>query len=395
MKPQNVLLHPESLRHLAKGHPWVIKDKYTESIKAKERFISAQAKGGQQFLLLGDTAHPRIKARLWKTLQGEHDFDFYDELRCRLEDAVKKRLAFIKSPQRQNLFLAFGEADYLPGLFLLLLKDGLVIQSYARFWKKFQKDLMPMIRSVLEEQEIPLSWIAWQERDLSKDTPLTPLWRKMPQEIQVQEYGVTYLIKLTQSYDIGLYTDMAAIRDNLNYNWQGKRILNLYCYTGAWSLYPLAQGASHVTSIDLSEKYINWLEENLKLNPQLAAQKHCSIISDVKSALKELKRQGESFDFIFCDPPSFSSDGKKTSTSLKAYKELIPLFEDLLNKQGEALCFINTHSVTRAKFEDQMAQYLKASSFKQKDHHKLQGDCPLLKNFPEGDYLKGVRIIKN
>lgn len=397
MKAQTAQLHPESLRHLGKGHPWVIKDKYTEQFRAKERFIFAEAKNRQRFVLLGDTAHPKIKARLWKTLNknDNDEFDFIEELSHRLKESIQKRLPLIQSQERENILLTFGEGDLLPGLFLLLLKDGIVIQSYARYWKKFQKDLVPLIRTTLEKMDIPLSWLAWQERDLNKDSPLTPLWGKMPQTIEVKEFGVTYLVNLTQGYDLGLYTDMSAVRSGLNYDWKNKKVLNLYCYTGAWSLYPLERGADQVTSIDLSEKYIEWLEENLRLNSQLVESKHRSMITDVKSGLKDLIKEGKTFDFIFCDPPSFSSDGKKTSTSLKAYKELLPLFQNLLNDKGEALCFINTHSVTRNKFEEQMSQYLKGTSFSVTGKLGLKADCPLLKNFPEGDYLKGLRIKKN
>jgi 23S rRNA (cytosine1962-C5)-methyltransferase len=384
-----VQLHPASYRHLSQGHPWVLKDSYTEKFRAKERLLLAvDKKSRKSFILLTDTAHPKIKARLWDTLEGDvpEHYDFISILKKRIQSSLAKREKFIT--QREDLFLTFGEADFLPGLFIMKLGEGLIIQSYARYWKKFQKDLIPILRELLQDSPYAVSFIAWQERDDSKKTPLVPVWGKMPEEITVREFDIHYKVKLTQGYDLGLYPDMAAIRESLPFNWKDKKVLNLYSYTGAWSLYPMAKGASEVVSVDLSAKYLEWLEENISLNSFLAS--HQSLASDTQRALKELLKDGQTFDFILCDPPSFSSDGKKTQTSLKAYQQLLPLIKDLLAPKGEALLFINTHSITRKKFEEQMKIYNSKVGLKKIKSLGLKDDCPLIKNFPEGDYLKGL-----
>jgi 23S rRNA (cytosine1962-C5)-methyltransferase len=394
-------LHPESLRHLEQGHPWVIKDKYTDKFKAKERFLLANGPRKDDFILISDTAHHRIKARLWakvsmNTLAPGQDYfaSFLRDLEDRLKVALEKRLALYHQQNRQNIFLVFGEADQLPGLKILLLGHGIVIQSYARFWKKFQKDLIPLLRELFGLLKFDVQWISWQERDLDKESALHPVWGKMPQSMIIKEYGVFYGLKFDQGYDLGLYTDMAAIRSELEIDWSQKRVLNLYSYTGAWSLFPLEKGASKVVSVDLSSKYLDWLDENLNLNPHLKRENHHRIDKDTLSALRDLIKNNEKFDVIFCDPPSFSSDGKKTSSSLKIYQELLPLFNELLAPNGHSLCFINTHSVTRKKFEERMRESIKDTSLKIIDKLILREDCPRLKNFPEGDYLKGLHLKK-
>lgn len=401
MKLNLAELHPESLRHLQRGHPWVVKDKFTERFKAKERFLIAQGARQQNFILISDTAHPKVKARLWQTIThgdnkaGDDYLEiFLDELKERLGTAFSKRADLIKAGARENLFLLFGEGDHIPGLFILYFNGGLVLQSYARFWKKFQKDLVPMIRESLNACDLEPSWIAWQERDLDKDSPLHPVWGKMPQEMTLKEFGVEYLLKFNQGYDLGLYTDMSAIREKIDIKWENKKVINLYSYTGAWSLYPLKKGAKEVVSIDLSSKYLDWLDENLELNPALTSESkiHKRMDKDCTKALKELIKNDESFDIIFCDPPSFSSDGKKTSSALKSYQELIPLFEKLLSPDGLAVCFINTHSVTRKKFEEKIREYIRGTNFKVIKKLSLEDDCPRLPNFPEGDYLKGILL---
>lgn len=380
-----VQLHPASYRHLSQGHPWVLKDQYTERFRAKDRFlVAADKKTGKRFTLINDTAHPKIKARLWCKDEEAH---FEKTLEQRIQQAFEKRMGLAK--ERESIFLAFGEADFLPGLFILSFKDGLVIQAYARFWKKFQKSLSPLIKSSYAQVfKKEVSWIAWQERDDSKQSPVNPILGKMPQSLEVSEFNVKYLVKLNQGYDLGLYPDMAAIRNTLPFDWEKKKVLNLYAYTGAWSLYPLSKGASSVTSVDLSPKYIDWLEENLSHNE--FSGDHTSLVMDVEKAIQKLIQEGESFDFILSDPPSFSSDGKKTQTSLKAYEKLLPLFQKLLKPKGEVLCFINTHSITRKKFEEKMKDYASVTKLRKKSSWGLKEDCPLIKNFPEGDYLKGI-----
>lgn len=387
IQPTSVDLHPASFKHLAAGHPWVIKDRFTDKFRAKDRFLLSHGKKGSTYLLLNDTAHPKIKARLWSE-DPDLSIPFEDSLKERLQKAFNKRKEL--SLKRENLFLVFGEGDQIPGLFLLKLGDGLIIFSYAPLWKKWQKEIVPF----LKENVDGVAWIAWQDRREDQESPLNPLWGKMAKTMVLKEFGCQYQLDFSQGYDLGLYTDMAAIRNKFaeTYSFENKSVLNLYSYTGAWSLFPLALGAKNVVSVDLSEKYMNWYLDNLKLNEFKGA--HKEIVGDTFKALKSLINSDEKFDFILCDPPSFSSDGKKTTTSLKNYERLLPLFTELLALKGQALCFINTHSVTRNKYEETMSSYTRALPLKKHSSYGLSEDCPLIKNFPEGDYLKGILYHK-
>lgn len=393
---QYVELHPASYRHLNEGHPWVIKDKFTESFRAKARFLVAKdPKGNKQFVLLNDTAHPKIKARLWKSQEselGDLSEEFLKDLKERLVTSIEKRSEVLKGAERDNVFLAFGEADELPGLFLLKLGQGLIIQSYACYWRKFQKELMPLLKELKDHLSLGIDWISWQEREDSKTSLLQPLLGKMPEEMTIQEWGVQYNIKLTQGYDLGLYTDMSAIREKCKNDFQGKTLLNLYSYTGAWSLFALSKGAKEVVSSDLSRKYLDWLEENIALNK--FEGKHTSIEGDNLTTLRNLIKEGKTFDRILCDPPSFSSDKKKTTSALKAYEEILPLLSELTSPDGKIICFLNTHSVGWNKYESKIREISGSLGFKLEGKLKLGVDCPVKKGFPEGNYLKGIILKK-
>lgn len=396
MNPPNqisvVELHPASYKYLLKGHPWIIKDNYTEKFRAKDRLLwTTDKKSGKQFTLLNDTAHPKIKARFWST--GHVDLEqFQIDLRNRLRNAFNKRVDLLS--QREDIFLSVGEADRLSGLVILKLGQGILIQSYSKLWKKFQKDMVPYLRDELAvELQMEVSWIAWQDRETEAQSKLTPLWGKMPEEFTLREFNTEYKVKLAGGHDLGIYPDMAAIRKRFSYAFEGKRVLNLYSYTGAWSLYPYSAGASFVTSVDLSPKYMDWLKENIQIN-DYDMNDFDFKVGDVIDSMKELVASGEKFDFIICDPPSFSSDGKKTTTALKNYENIFPFLQKLISDEGQALLFINTHGLSKEKFEVTMNGFSQKARLRKVKSITPSEDIRSLEGFPEGDYLKGILYQK-
>lgn len=393
---QTVTLHPASYRHLNNGHPWVYQDKFTDRFKGKVKFLVAHDKSTKNyFLLLNDPQHPKVKARLWSKSKEEYSDPsqyFLQELRERLITSLEKRVPFIEKNERENFYLIFGEADHLPGVFLLKLGKGYIIQTYSNIWKKFQKEFISLLRKILQNKGLDYSWIAWQEREDSKNANIRPLYGKLPETITIHEWGVKYQIKLNQGYDLGVYTDMASIRRKFKGIFKEKSFLNLYAYTGAWSLYALSRGAKEVVSSDLSKKYLKWLDENRELNSFL--NDHESIEGDNSKVLQKLIDSGRKFNIILCDPPSFSSNKKNSSTSFNSYDHTLPLISKLLKQNGLAICFINTHSISWKKFENKMAPLASSLGFTLKEKVKLGEDCPTLKSFPEGDYIKGIVLTK-
>ena len=153
-------------------------------------------------------------------------------------------------------------------------------------------------------------------------------------------------------------------------------------------------GVPEVHSVDLSKKYLNWLEDNLSLNK--FDGKHFSYKSPVYEQLKEFQKQDQKFDVILSDPPSSSSDGKKRTNAMKNLKQELPLMVDLLEKGGHIIVFLNTHQVSPKKFQQKLLDILKEKKLRLKiiKNLKLNKDCPTHKGFPEGDYLKGILLQK-
>lgn len=387
IRTPRVELHPASIKYLYKGHPWITKDRFSMKFPKGSPFVTAKLDEKKFAILLNDPTHDSVLARLWRIGEGSHlgPKDFYFELRERMQESFEARRGIT---DRENYYIVFGETDFLPGLFIIRLKDRILVQFYANFWNHFEKDILKIIKDIYPNDTV---WI--QKRNLKRNKEFYCATNKSikEDEFTVNEFGVDYIVRLNQFYDVGLYTDMAAIRNRVKDDFEDKSVLNLYSYTGAYSLFALKQGAKDVTSVDLSQKYLDWLDENLELNKM---EGNTSLCMPTIKALEKFKEEGRKFDLIICDPPSASSDGKKVSKAIDAYKDMIPLFDMLLNKGGKAHIFLNTHSITRKKFETKVKEYIGKRKISITGALRLTGDCPSLKGFIEGDYLKGLTLLK-
>ncbi|WPU64245.1 class I SAM-dependent rRNA methyltransferase [Peredibacter starrii] len=395
------LIHPVSIKLLRQGHPWITADNFSNRFPRQSEFVIAtDDRKRPMALLMHDPYHKNVKARVWSTKfpfdrEAQH---FTASIQGRLDLAFEKRIQQNELKERENYYLVFGEADQLPGLFILRLKDRVLIQLYTQFWNRYKSIIQTTLQEVFPEIKDENVWfqLRGETKELQK-LPQNSVDQNRRDEFHIAEFGIQYLIRLGSSYDHGLYTDMSSIRHTLaKLIRPGCAVLNLYSYTGAFSLWAMKLGATQVTSVDLSPKYIEWLQQNLALNPELNHTQHEAIVSSVDEALSNLKKEEKKFDVIICDPPSSSSDGEKRTSASKAYKELLQKMDPLLNPKGKLVVFLNTHQVSQEKFDRLMKDYLAELklNYKMSTRLHLGQDCPTLKGFPEGSYLKGLVLEK-
>ncbi len=395
------LIHPVSIKLLRQGHPWITADTFSNRFPRQSEFVIATDERKRPMaLLMHDPYHKNVKARVWSTKfpfdrEAQH---FTASIQGRLDLAFEKRIQSMELRERENYYLAFGEADQLPGLFIQRLRDRILIQFYTSFWIRYKSVILTTIQEVFPEIKEENIWfqLRGETKELQK-LPQNALDPNRRDEFHLAEFGVQYLIRLGATYDQGLYTDMSSVRHALGkLVGPGASVLNLYSYTGAFSLWALKQGAGHVVSVDLSPKYIEWLQNNLALNPELDHTKHEAMVKSTEQALGDLRGQKRIFDVIICDPPSSSSDGAKRTSAIKTYRDLLSKMDPLLGKGGKCVLFLNTHQVTQEKFDRTLRDYLTELKLNYKLSTRLQlgEDCPTLKGFPEGSYLKGIVLEK-
>lgn len=394
-------VHPVSSKLLRQGHPWITADSFSHRFpKSSEFIVALDERRRPMALLLHDPQHRNVKARLWSV---KYPFDrealnFSAAVQGRIDLAIEKRREMKELEGRENFYLVFGEADQLPGLFIQRLGDRILIQFYTAFWNRYKSIIMAAIQDAYPEMKDDQFWfqVRGETRELQK-LPVNAVDPGRRDEFHLSEFGTQYLIRLGSSYDHGLYTDMSSVRFTLQKIMnENSEVLNLYSYTGAYSLWALKLGAKHVVSVDLSPKYIEWLQQNLGMNPELDPTRHEALTMSVEDALEKLTSAGKKFSLIICDPPSSSSDGDKRTSAIKAYRDLLQKMDRVLASGGVMVIFLNTHQTTAHKFERVILDYLKELNLKYRIALKLglDQDCPTLKGFPEGSYLKGLVLEK-
>lgn len=169
-------------------------------------------------------------------------------------------------------------------------------------------------------------------------------------EFRVSEGGHHFIINLSDYLDTGLFLDHRITRSIVGNESKDKSVLNLFAYTGSFSVYAAAGGARHVTTVDLSNTYIQWARKNFEIN-DLPVNQHSFIVKDVLQWLKESNTP--EYDIIVCDPPTFSNS-KKMEGILDVQRDHVNLIKScvrLLNKNGK-LYFSTNFSKFKLRLEE-------------------------------------------
>tara|TARA_Y100000768_G_scaffold388765_1_gene386941 strand:+ start:21664 stop:23175 length:1512 start_codon:yes stop_codon:yes gene_type:complete len=391
-----------SIKLIRAGHPWVTNDKFSEKFHPKERFIIAANRKKPFALLIHDPTHKHVRARVWATSGHFQKLmkNFKNDVITRLRKSFQNRKAKNYFENRNHFYLAFGENDQLPGIFIKYMGGEILIEFYMEFWRTYQDFVIQnVVRSFNEvfDRDLTISNIWIQYRDHNKESAkcLDPI--STFRRVDINEYGVNYKVYLGKHYDTGIYTDMAAIRSRLKKQLSNcNSLLNLYSYTGAFSLYAASLGVEDITSVDMSEAYQEWLQDNIALNEDLDLSGHTSLTMTTLEALEQLKEEGKKFECIISDPPSSSNDGNRTTNALSEYTHILPLMYDVMEENGTIIAFLNTHKIGIDKFKNKLKNIIHKNKLPLvlSGNLYLGEDCPYKKGFPEGSYLKGIILKK-
>jgi 23S rRNA (cytosine1962-C5)-methyltransferase len=183
---------------------------------------------------------------------------------------------------------------------------------------------LPVISTILG---VPADEIYWRQRERKAGRQGQYTRQGSEGEVVVaKENGLSFLVNLTDYLDTGLFLDHRLTRQRVREGAAGKDVLNLFAYTGSFSVYAAAGGARSVQTVDLSKTYLAWAEKNMQLNA-LEQASHTFIHADVKQYLPELPP--EAFDLVVMDPPTFSNS-KRMKDFLDIQKDHVQLLNQVL-----------------------------------------------------------------
>lgn len=193
--------------------------------------------------------------------------------------------------------------------------DWLHVQEYAPPKnipeQKAQQRVLQAVDALSDVFEMPFDHIVVKRRERQKGTKQYEKKDSRNESFQIREYGVELKINLHDYLDTGLFLDHRNMRKRVQDEARGKRVLNLFCYTGSFSAHAYVGGAASTTNVDLSKTYLSWAKVNLELNGGKVGPKHHFIHSDCMQWLADCK---DAYDLIVMDPPTFSNSARMKDT---------------------------------------------------------------------------------
>ena len=396
---QGFIVGSETVRMLELGHPWIIADRYTRqwpTSRPGDVVDVCDASGRTLASVLLDPKD-RVVGRVLEGRPGRLDRSW---LMDRVVKAVTLRNVHADLEETTAYRLVNGEGDGLPGLTVDRYGDHLMVQLYSAGWQRHLPLVVSALKDVLAPVGIYEKFRPQNTRELASgggDKRYSRLlWGEpAPGRIAVQENGLTLLVELEEGLNTGLFLDQRENRRDLMMRVRGKRVLNLFAYTGAFSVAAAVAGSEKVTSVDASDPYLEWARANFEAN-RLSPRRHEFIAGDCFSVLKAMAGESRRFDVIIMDPPSFSTTGKSRFTTRGGTAELVADGLALLEPGGLLITSSNHQKVDLADYLKELRRGVLQAGCELRVIRTAgqPADFPFQVTFPEGRYLKYVIGVK-
>jgi 23S rRNA (cytosine1962-C5)-methyltransferase len=381
-------------RSLLRRHPWLFDGAIASGGAEAGETVRVESHAGQFLGWAAFSPQSKIRARVWSFDEAQRiDADF---LAARCHAAIKARSRF--DIQSNGVRLIHGESDGLPGVVVDRYADTLVAQFSscgAERWK-----------SVITEALLAQTGLTrlYERSDASvrslEGLPEATGWLSGAGDtgITINEHDWRLSLDVAEGHKTGFYLDQrdsrqkfAAYARRLNF----QNVLNCYSYTGGFTVAALAGGAAHVTSIDSSGPAIERAKANVALNGFDAART-TMLDADVNAMLRQYVKDGSLFDAIVLDPPKFAPTAFHAERAARAYKDINRLALSILAPGGVLFTYSCSGGVNADLFHKIVASAGIDAGVDAYISERMGGapDHPMTVNFPEGEYLKGLVLVK-
>lgn len=409
-----IVLKHKKEESVKRFHPWVFSgaiDKMLDEEGAEVQpdegdWVEVVSKTGD-FLGIGQYQIGSIAVRLFTFGNEEFGEEFFLQ---RLQAAydLRKSLGLIR-PDNNAFRLVHGEGDGLPGLIIDVYDGTAVMQAHTQgihyIREALAEDLMRVagadIRNVYYKSETTLSYKS-EARQTAEDGVNGYLIidgkkvedREEGKALEASisdvaiENGLKFHVDWLKGQKTGFFVDQRENRALVEKFSKGRKVLNMFCYTGGFSFYAMRGGAELVHSVDVSQQAINFTNNNVKLNyPD--DPRHEAFCED---AFHYLDRMGDQYDLIILDPPAFAKHRKVLHNALQGYRRLNAKAFEKIQPGGILFTFSCSQVVTKDDFRCAVFSAAAQSGRRVRILHQLHqpADHPINIYHPEGEYLKGL-----
>lgn len=369
---------------LKRFHPWIFSgaiQQMDEGIQEGDIVRVLTFEG--DFIATGHYQQGSIAVRVLTFSDVEIDDEYWHS---RLQSALQMRQAIGLAADSYRL--VHGEGDNLPGLIIDVYGKTAVMQAHSIGMHFMRKQIAQALINVMESR---ISHIYYKSETtlpfMTADDMNGFLYGGSDENIAV-ENGLKFRVDWLKGQKTGFFVDQRENRSLSEQYAKGKRVLNMFCYTGGFSFYAMRGGAELVHSVDSSAKAIELTRENVELNfPH--DPRHEAFCED---AFKFLERIESSYNLIILDPPAFAKHRGALHNALKGYTRLNQKAFEKIEKGGILFTFSCSQVVTKDHFRNAVFTAAALAKRKVRILHQLHqpADHPINIYHPEGEYLKGL-----
>lgn len=376
---------------LKRFHPWIFSGaiQSTEGELEEGEVVRVITAGGE-FIAVGHYQIGSIAVRVLSFSDVTIDDKFWSS-RLRSAFRMRQSIGIVDNPHNNTYRLVHGEGDNIPGLVIDVYGDTAVMQAHsvgihqqrlaiARCLVEVAGD---RVKNVYYKSETTLPYKA----DLGQEDGFIV---GGSDDNVAMENGLKFHVDWLKGQKTGFFVDQRENRSLLERFSHGKKVLNMFCYTGGFSFYAMRGGAELVHSVDSSAKAIELTTRNVEMNFP-GDTRHEAFCED---AFKYLDRMGDRYDLIILDPPAFAKHRGALHNALKGYTRLNQKAFEKIQPGGILFTFSCSQVVTKDNFRNAVFTAAALAGRKVRILHQLHqpADHPVNIFHPEGEYLKGLVV---
>lgn len=321
-------------RSVRTGHPWIFSESIekinSEGTSGDVAIIFSYSKNKAIGVGLYDTESP-IRIKMLHSGSGAKiDSEFFSE---KIYKAFAGRVELLET-ETNSYRLLFGENDGFPAFIADVYADVLVVKLYSAIWFPYLERILTLLIEVSSCKcvVIRLSRNLQGKNTLGLKDGQVVFGELNNEEVLFIEHGVRFSANVIKGHKTGYFLDHRANRKRVGDLSKGKTVLDVFAYTGGFSVHALANGATEVLSVDISKQALEVAVRNGKLNVHNG--KHKTLTGDAFEMMKKLIRDQKVFDVIVIDPPSFAKSQKEIEMAKKKYTQLAQLGVQLVAEKG-------------------------------------------------------------
>ena len=382
-------------KSLKRHHPWIFSGAVEKAEGKPGDTVDVRDCAGKVLARAAYSPKSQIRARVWTfDAKEEVDAGFF---RNRIQKALALREVLPAAKHTNAMRLVNAESDGMPGLVVDRYADVLVVQFLAagvERWRDTILDLLTEIsgcEAIFERSDAEVRKLEGLETRVG-----FARGNRNASRCPIIEHGLNFRVDVEQGQKTGFFLDQRENRQRVRLLAAGREVLDGFSYTGGFSIAALAGGASRVCAIESSKDAIQIAKENLAANP-LDAAKVEFVQGDVFSHLRTLRDKNEKFGLIVLDPPKFAPSAAQVQKAARAYKDINLWALKLLAPGGLLATFSCSGGVSAELFQSIVAGAAVDAGGEAKiiERFGAAADHPVALEFPEGDYLKGLLVVRS